>query len=135
MFSGIGGAIVTPAIVKICEVSINKPENKSTSNDNATRNGPYSNIEDSTKIEVGKDFTATQKQRIIEENMRKNGGVVKSDLSGEQLVKPIKSQKGITPSENEWQIDHIDPKNSGGSNTYKNAQVLSRKENRIKWDK
>jgi 5-methylcytosine-specific restriction endonuclease McrA len=45
------------------------------------------------------------------------------------------SQKGVTPPANEWQIDHIDPKNNGGSNSYDNAQVLSRQENRLKSDK
>lgn len=34
----------------------------------------------------------------------RNGGVVRSDLSGEILYKPQKSQKGITPNPNEWQI-------------------------------
>jgi 5-methylcytosine-specific restriction endonuclease McrA len=51
------------------------------------------------------------------------------------LSKPQKSQKGITPSPDEWQIDHIESRDSGGSNSYSNAQVLSRKENREKWDK
>ena len=39
--------------------------------------------------------------------MKKNGGKVKSDLSCKELVKPQKSKKSITPSQNEWQIDHI----------------------------
>ena len=72
---------------------------------------------------------------MIQENMKNNGGVVKSDLSGEVLVKPSKSQRGVTPPQNEWQIEHIDPRDKGGSNSYSNAQVLSRKENRDKWNK
>lgn len=67
--------------------------------------------------------------------MKNNGGVVKSDLSGVELVQPQKSTKGVTPSPYEWQIDHIKAKNNGGTNSYSNAQVLSRQENRLKWDK
>ena len=97
--------------------------------------GPYSHLDDPASVGTGKDFTAAQKKNIIEENMKKNGGVVKSDLSGQELVKPSKSQKGVTPPENEWQIDHINAKDNGGSNSYSNAQVLSRKENRLKSNK
>ena len=42
--------------------------------------------------------------------------------------------KGVTPPANEWQIDHVIPKSAGGTNSFSNAQVLSREENRIKWD-
>lgn len=42
--------------------------------------------------------------------------------------------KGVTPPANEWRIDHIIPKSAGGTNSFSNAQVLSRAENRIKWD-
>lgn len=63
--------------------------------------------------------------------MNRNGGVVKSDQSGEVLVRPKESSKNITPppSSNEWQIDHVQAKSKGGSNSYKNAQVLSRRKN------
>ena len=60
---------------------------------------------------------------------------MRSDMSGIELTKPEKSQSGVTPSPYEWQIDHIVPKSAGGTNSFANAQVLSRAENRIKWDK
>lgn len=96
---------------------------------------PYAHLQDSKSVGPGKDFTAAQKRNIIQENMKNNGGVVKSDSSGEVLVKPSKSQRGVTPPQNEWQIDHIVPKDKGGLNSYSNAQVLSRKENREKSNK
>ncbi|HGM0961415.1 TPA: polymorphic toxin-type HINT domain-containing protein, partial [Neisseria gonorrhoeae] len=89
---------------------------------------PYGNLSDNKSVGEGKKFTPAQKKAIIQENMNRNGGVVKSDQSGEVLVRPKKSQKGITPPSNEWQIDHVQAKSKGGSNSYKNAQVLSRRE-------
>ena len=95
---------------------------------------PYSNLTDPINVAPGKDFTASQKAQIIQQNKLNNNGVVKSDLSGQTLVPPQKSMKGVTPPPNEWQIDHIIPKSAGGTNSFSNAQVLSREENRIKWD-
>lgn len=96
---------------------------------------PYGHLEDPPNVGPGEDFTAAQKAKIIQENMNRNNGVVRSDQSGDILTRPLKSQKGVTPDPNEWQIDHIEAKDNGGTNSYSNAQVLSRQENRLKWNK
>ncbi|MBO2983270.1 hemagglutinin repeat-containing protein [Burkholderia pseudomallei] len=107
----------------------------------ATGNGPYSNLTDSSSVGPGKNFTATQKKNIIEQNMANNGGELRSDLDGTLLVPASKSQKGVTPPPNEVQIDHIVAKNPAdssapaGTNSYSNAQVLSREQNRDKSNK
>ncbi|HAM63657.1 MAG TPA: wall-associated protein [Erysipelotrichaceae bacterium] len=101
----------------------------------STISPPYSNLKDPANVAPGKDFTQSQKNQIINQNMENNGGTVKSDLSGIDLIKPEKSISGVTPSPFEYQVDHIIPKNLGGTNSFVNAQVLSRQENRIKWDK
>ena len=70
--------------------------------------------------------------------MANNGGVLRSDLNGEELVMPSKSVKGVTPPTNEAQIDHNIPRNPAdpnvppGTNSYNNARVFSRQQNRIK---
>jgi RHS repeat-associated protein len=100
--------------------------------------GAYSHLDDSPSVGAGKDFTAAQKRRIIEENKARNGGNIASDRSGEKLVPSQKSKQGVTPLSNEAQVDHIIPKNPAdpnvtpGSNSFSNAQVLSRCENRAK---
>lgn len=70
--------------------------------------------------------------------MNNNGGVLRSDLDGQDLVMPQKSQAGVTSPPNEAQIDHIVPRNPAdsnleqGTNSYGNAQILSREQNRKK---
>lgn len=89
----------------------------------------YSNLQDSKSVGPGKNFTPTQKQAILQENMKRNGGVIKSDASGKILDKPVQSQKGIKANMNQAEIDHVNAKSKGGSNSYSNAQVLSKEEN------
>ncbi|EGH14493.1 hypothetical protein PSYMP_27843 [Pseudomonas amygdali pv. morsprunorum str. M302280] len=95
----------------------------------------YSSIENPPNFGPGKDFTLRQKQEALELNKAANDGVVRSDASGVELVKPQKSQRGVTPDPNEWQFDHIDPKSCGGTNCSSNLQILSRQENRTKSDR
>ncbi|MEE5145048.1 filamentous hemagglutinin N-terminal domain-containing protein [Pseudomonas alliivorans] len=95
----------------------------------------YSSIENPPNVGPGKEFTLRQKQEALELNKAANDGVVKSDASGTVLVKPQKSQRGVTPDPNEWQFDHIKPKNCDGTNCSSNLQILSRQENRAKSDK
>ena len=97
--------------------------------------GDYSNLKDSKYVGEGKKFTKAQKRQIIQENMRRNGGKIKSDMSGKELVPLTQSKLNVTPDPLEVQIDHIKPRSSGESNSYSNAQVLSREENIFKSNK
>ncbi len=94
----------------------------------------YSHLADSVEVKAGKDFTLAQKNLILEQNRIKNGGLVRSDISGKPLTTPARNEKGVTPDPDEWQFDHIIPKSKGGTNSYSNVQVISRAENRAKSD-
>jgi RHS repeat-associated protein len=101
----------------------------------AIKKPDYCSIPNPKPIKVGGDFTAAQKADALEVNKAANNGVVRSDGDGRMLQKPKKSQKGVTPSPNEWQFDHKKPKAKGGDNSSGNIQLLSREENRNKSDK
>ena len=80
-------------------------------------------------------FSPGQKADILKQNRERNGGVLRSDLSGKILEPPKPYTKGYKPSPNEAQIDHIKPRSLGGWNSANNAQVLSREENLRKSNK
>ncbi|WP_087887824.1 MULTISPECIES: HNH endonuclease [Streptomyces] len=46
------------------------------------------------------------------------------EICGKEVVRPQESQRGVTPTENKWQIDHIQPRSRGGSGDSSNGQVL-----------
>jgi hypothetical protein len=71
--------------------------------------GDYSNLKDSKSVGAGKPFTPAQKKAILEENMKKNGGVIRSDQSGAVLDKPVQSKKGVKANMNQAEIDHKTP--------------------------
>jgi len=77
------------------------------------------------RLGPGVAFSSRQRQEIIEENMRRNGGVLRCDRTGEIL-------NLVSGYPNSVEIDHITPKRYGGSNDYSNAQVVSRTYNRRK---
>ncbi len=99
---------------------------------------PYAGMRDPANIKPGGNFTAAQKRAIYRENMRRNNGVLRADDTGEMLVMPKQSQRGVTPPRNEAQIDHINARNPispntpRGTNSYSNARILSREANQSK---
>jgi RHS repeat-associated protein len=93
------------------------------------KTGDYSNLKEPRTIKEGAPFSKTQKQNILQENMGRNGGELKSDLSGKVLDAPSQSQKGVKANMNQAEIDHKTAKSKGGTNSNSNAQVLSKEEN------
>jgi len=82
----------------------------------------------------GKDFTQSQKQKILKENESRGGGLT-DDRTGESVVRTEQHQKGVTPPSNEAHVDHVVPKSKGGSNSFGNAEVRSRENNLRKGNK
>jgi len=88
-------------------------------------NGCYRHIPDPPTVGPGKEFTKAQKTNILHANYVRNGGRLRSDRSGQFLT-----ARPHTPYS--AQIDHIYPRARGGTNSYKNAQVLGARENQSK---
>lgn len=91
---------------------------------------PYAHLKNPAKI-GNQDFTAAQKKQIYAANLKKHGQLT-CDLTGQQLLRPQKSKKGVKPSHFEGQIDHLQPWIKGGTNSFSNALLLSRYVNRFK---
>ncbi len=123
-------AKVEGTLAKVTEAAMTSTEEKATT----TAVADYSHLADSKSVGPGKNFTSAQKKAIVAENMKRNDGVIKSDKSGIILDKSVQSKKGVSSNMNQAEIDHVTPKAQGGSNSFKNAQVLSKKENLDKSD-
>jgi hypothetical protein len=91
--------------------------------------GLYSHLDDHPSVGPSKRFTQTQKRQILATNRLRNSGILRSDTTGEVLVQPQQHTSGVTPPWNEAHVHHIRARSLGGSNSYSNAQVISRFEN------
>ena len=100
-----------------------------------TKIGKYNGVKDPKNVGEGKKNTKRQKREILEENLKVNGGVLRSDISGKELDYPSKLQKGVKANMNQAEIDHVYPKSKGGTNSTSNAQVISKEENLRKSNK
>jgi RHS repeat-associated protein len=84
---------------------------------------------------AGKRMRRADVDTALEQNRAKNGGQVLCENCGVVTVKPQKSMKGVTPPKNEWQTDHIIPRDQGGDGSALNAEILCRTCNRAKSNK
>ncbi|MBW8687265.1 DUF6443 domain-containing protein [Chitinophaga rhizophila] len=118
-----------------------KSANKSAStsgsagNKQPTKKGDYSHLKEPKKVGAGLETTRSQRKRILEENKRQNDGKLVSDESGKTLNPPSKAEKGKPADPNQAEVDHIDPKSKGGTNSNSNLRVISKEENQKKYNK
>ena len=95
----------------------------------------YGHLADGPSVGPGKAYTAAQKAAIRNADRTANGGVMRSDLDGQALVAPQRSVRGLTQPHNEAHVDHVvprrpaDPGTPPGTNSFGNAQLLSREQN------
>ncbi len=75
-----------------------------------------------TEVSQFRNFTGHQRELILQANMARNGGQIKSDDPNDPIVGGVLSEQGDL---NFPEIDHIVPKSSGGSNMFSNARVVS----------
>ena len=120
-------SVFGPIVARGASLLKNVGRVKSTVPNSAT--GRYSHLPDHPSVGPGKPYTQSAKEKILQENMQRNGGVLRSDMSGEPLVRAQRHQRGVTPPSNEAHVDHIIERSAGGSNSFGNARVLSREEN------
>jgi RHS repeat-associated protein len=89
----------------------------------------YSTLKEPKKVGPGLKTTSAQRKRILEYNKTQNGGVIKSDEDGEILDVPAKVPRGGKANMNQAEVDHVDERVKGGSNSNKNLRVISKKQN------
>ena len=82
----------------------------------------YSGVPDHPSVGPGKSFTQTKKKNLLEANRQQNGGTLRSDQSGVELVPGQRHKRGVTPPANEAHVHHIIPKSKNGPNSSANAQ-------------
>lgn len=101
------------------------------------RPGPYDHLKPPRTIAPGKEPTRMQRRLMYGENEGEHGGKLRDDYTGEALVRPQQSKKGVTPPDNEAQIDHVRAAHpqagqAPGTNAYPNLRITSRRYNRLK---
>ncbi|XVV07942.1 HNH endonuclease [Actinosynnema sp. CA-248983] len=80
---------------------------------------------------AGLDFTDAERQLVYDANLAKNGGILKCEYCGQEVVRRP-SVKGVAGQANDAQIDHRDPKALGGHGGAHNGEVTCRRCNRDK---
>jgi transposase-like protein len=80
------------------------------------------------------NVTAAGKKSVINQNAQENGGRVVCEQCERDTVPAQQSKKGVSPPDNEAQVDHRTPRSKGGNGSSDNGGVKCRKCNIEKSD-
>lgn len=73
------------------------------------------------------------RDEVLQRNAsRQVDGIARCTNCDVKLVKPKKSQRGVTPPKNEAQVNHIERRRNGGSGTVENSDAQCRGCNRAR---
>jgi RHS repeat-associated protein len=89
----------------------------------------YENLKEPRKVGPFLETTKAQRNRILEYNKKMNGGVLMSDEDGTVADMPTTVAKGAKANMNQAEIDHVDERVNGGSNSNKNLRVITKSQN------
>jgi hypothetical protein len=98
----------------------------------AAKKTDYSHIADPKNLDASTKPTPRQVREMKEANRAQNGGTLRDDVTGEEMVDSAKSERGVTPPPNEAQVDHVIPVDAGGTRTQKNLELRTQYNNRLK---
>jgi hypothetical protein len=133
-----GGATFGIAVAARVLKSEGKTNSQSKQSENGTteqteqsedKKGTYGHLKEPKNVGEGKKTTPAQRKRILEENKKQNDGELTSDGDGRKLNPPKKNEKGESADMNQAEIDHVNARSKGGSNSNNNLRVLSKEEN------
>jgi len=94
----------------------------------------YKHLKDPKDVTKNTKPTPRQVKEMKEANRVNNDGALRDDVTGEPLVDSKKSKKDETPPPNAAEVDHVTPRSKGGTRSFKNLQLRSKKNNRAKSD-
>jgi hypothetical protein len=101
----------------------------------AAKKTDYSHIADPKNLHASTKPTPRQVREMKEANRAQNGGILRDDVTGEEMVDSAKSESGVTPPPNEVSVDHVIPVDAGGTRSQKNLELRTRYNNRLKSNK
>ncbi|MCZ4222508.1 RHS repeat domain-containing protein [Pedobacter rhodius] len=89
----------------------------------------YSGLKEPRKVGPGMETTPSQRQRILDYNKKMNGGVLRSDEDGSVINMPKSVPKGGKADMKQAEVDHVEERVNGGSNSNRNLRVVSKEQN------